>query len=87
MALIACLPAGSRLPHRPADAGDAGAPARHARWGNQQGRRAAVVLAGVGIFGASLFFGDSMITPAISVLSAVEASRSVEPPLGSLVVR
>src|SRR5690349_14256082 len=29
-------------------------------------------VAGVGIFGASLFFGDSMITPAISVLSAVE---------------
>ena len=25
-----------------------------------------------GIFGASLFLGDSMITPAISVLSAVE---------------
>src|SRR5690606_11552618 len=26
----------------------------------------------VGIFGASLFYGDSMITPAISVLSALE---------------
>jgi len=42
------------------------------RYGAQPGRRAAVVLASVGIFGASLFFGDSMITPAISVLSAVE---------------
>jgi KUP system potassium uptake protein len=30
------------------------------------------VLAGLGVFGAALFFGDSMITPAISVLSAVE---------------
>src|SRR5204863_3872117 len=36
------------------------------------GRRAKVALAALGIFGASLFFGDSMITPAISVLSAVE---------------
>ena len=36
------------------------------------GRRAKVALAALGIFGASLFFGDSMITPAISVLSAIE---------------
>ena len=36
------------------------------------GRRAKAILAGLGIFGASLFLGDSMITPAISVLSAVE---------------
>ncbi|MEV6489574.1 KUP/HAK/KT family potassium transporter, partial [Actinoplanes sp. NPDC051633] len=56
------------------------------RWGAQQGRRAAVVLAAVGIFGASLFFGDSMITPAISVLSAVEGLKVVEPSLGALVV-
>src|ERR1041384_7934778 len=34
----------------------------------QRGRRAAMVLAALGIFGAALFFGDSMITPAISVL-------------------
>src|SRR5450631_4479459 len=36
------------------------------------GRRTKVALAALGIFGASLFFGDSVITPAISVLSAVE---------------
>jgi KUP system potassium uptake protein len=54
--------------------------------GSQQGRRAAVVLAAVGIFGASLFFGDSMITPAISVLSAVEGLKVVQPSLGVLVV-
>src|SRR4029077_3036286 len=35
-------------------------------------RRVAMVLAALGVFGASLFFGDSMITPAISVLSAIE---------------
>jgi KUP system potassium uptake protein len=56
------------------------------RWGARRGRRAALVLAGVGIFGASLFFGDSMITPAISVLSAVEGLKVVEPSLDSLVV-
>jgi KUP system potassium uptake protein len=50
------------------------------------GRRTKVVLAGLGIFGASLFFGDSMITPAISVLSAVEGLKVVEPSLGRLVV-
>ncbi|MEU4291976.1 potassium transporter Kup [Kribbella sp. NPDC026596] len=56
------------------------------RWGSQTGARAAVVLAAVGIFGASLFFGDSMITPAISVLSAVEGLKVVEPSLGQYVV-
>jgi KUP system potassium uptake protein len=45
-----------------------------------------MVLAGLGIFGASLFFGDSMITPAISVLSAVEGRKVVEPSLESLIV-
>ncbi|WNO68562.1 potassium transporter Kup [Streptomyces sp. AM2-3-1] len=56
------------------------------RWSSQRGRRAAVVLAALGIFGASLFFGDSMITPAISVLSAVEGLKVVEPSLGDAVV-
>ncbi|MGQ4599609.1 KUP/HAK/KT family potassium transporter [Nocardia sp. R6R-6] len=56
------------------------------RWGAQRGRREAVLLAALGIFGASLFFGDSMITPAISVLSAVEGIRVVEPSLHEFVV-
>jgi KUP system potassium uptake protein len=51
-----------------------------------RGRKAALFLAAVGIFGASLFFGDSMITPAISVLSAVEGLKVVEPSLGEFVV-
>jgi len=50
------------------------------------GRRAKVVLAALGIFGASLFFGDSMITPAISVLAAVEGLKVAQPSLGHLVV-
>ncbi len=56
------------------------------REGLPGGRRTKVVLAGLGVFGAALFFGDSMITPAISVLSAVEGLKVVEPSLGSLVV-
>jgi KUP system potassium uptake protein len=54
------------------------------RWGG--GSRRAAVLAGVGIFGAALFLGDSMITPAISVLSAVEGLKVVESSLDTLVV-
>ena len=50
------------------------------------GRRTALILAGLGIFGASLFFGDSMITPAISVLSAVEGLKIVEPSLQDAIV-
>jgi KUP system potassium uptake protein len=48
--------------------------------------RAVVALASLGIVGASLFFGDSIITPAISVLSAVEGLEVVEPSLHELVV-
>jgi KUP system potassium uptake protein len=54
------------------------------RWA--AGRRGAVLLATVGIFGAALFFGDSMITPAISVLSSVEGLKVVEPGLHDLIV-
>jgi KUP system potassium uptake protein len=46
-----------------------------------RGRRAGIILAALGIFGASLFLGDSMITPAISVLSAVEGLKVVNPSL------
>ncbi|MRJ76401.1 potassium transporter Kup [Aeromicrobium sp. SMF47] len=49
------------------------------RWLGDGRRGAAVVLAGLGLFGASLFLGDSMITPAISVLSAVEGVKTIEP--------
>jgi KUP system potassium uptake protein len=49
-------------------------------------RRAATALAALGIFGASLFLGDSMITPAISVLSAVEGLKVAQPSLADLVV-
>ena len=44
------------------------------------------VLALVGIAGACLFFGDGVITPAISVLSAVEGMEEVAPSLKELVL-
>ena len=56
------------------------------RQGEVGGRRTKLALAALGIFGASLFFGDSMITPAISVLSAVEGLKVVEPSLEHLIV-
>ncbi|HEV7725827.1 MAG TPA: potassium transporter Kup [Modestobacter sp.] len=40
----------------------------------------------LGILGVSLFYGDSLITPAISVLSAVEGVRVAAPQLGHVVV-
>jgi KUP system potassium uptake protein len=48
-------------------------------WGLASGRRAALTLAMLGVFGAALFFGDSMITPSISVLSAIEGIEVVDP--------
>jgi KUP system potassium uptake protein len=50
------------------------------------GVRAKAVLAALGIFGASLFFGDSMITPAISVLSAIEGVKVAAPSVSGLVI-
>ncbi|GAB3486206.1 potassium transporter Kup [Azotobacter salinestris] len=40
----------------------------------------------LGLFGTALFYGDSMITPAISVLSAVEGLEVVLPALGHWVL-
>ena len=48
--------------------------------------RLSAVLAVLGIFAAALFYGDSMLTPAVSVLSAVEGLELVAPALHSVVV-
>jgi KUP system potassium uptake protein len=56
------------------------------RWTGKRGRRTASALAALGIFGASLFFGDSMITPAISVLSAVEGLKVINPDFQDFIV-
>ena len=40
----------------------------------------------LGVLGAALFFGDSIITPAISVLSAVEGTETIAPHLAPWVI-
>ncbi len=54
---------------------------RHAK-----GPRVRWVLALIGIAGASLFFGDGIITPAISVLSAVEGLKVISPAFEEAVI-
>jgi KUP system potassium uptake protein len=44
------------------------------------------VLLGIGLFGAAMLFGDGMLTPAISVLSAVEGLKVFTPSMQALVV-
>lgn len=51
----------------------------------KQHRKLWLLASGIGIFGAALFFGDSVITPAISVLSAVEGLTVGRPELASFV--
>jgi KUP system potassium uptake protein len=43
-------------------------------------------LVGLGIFGAAMFYGDGMITPAISVLGAVEGLRVIAPAMHPFIV-
>jgi len=47
-------------------------------------RRTLILL--VGVFGATLFFGDSVITPAVTVMGAVEGIEVITPALKSYVV-
>jgi len=48
--------------------------------------RAKFVLASLGVFGAALFFSDSMLTPAISVLSAVEGTKTISSSMDAFVI-
>ncbi|KAB0584386.1 potassium transporter Kup [Ideonella dechloratans] len=52
--------------------------------GGRPGRRAALLM--LGVFGATLFYGDSVITPAISVLGAVEGLAVIAPGLSHAVL-
>ncbi len=47
--------------------------------GQSVAKRSAPLILGLGIAGASFFYGDAVITPAISVLSAVEGLTLVSP--------
>jgi KUP system potassium uptake protein len=62
---------------------------RSPRWSGacpgSSARLASIALA-LGVLGASLFYGDSLITPAISVLSAVEGLKVARPELASAVL-
>ncbi len=51
-----------------------------------ENRGQAAFLMLLGLFGAALFYGDSVLTPAISVLSAIEGLEVATPALKSLVV-
>ncbi|MEJ7139247.1 potassium transporter Kup [Comamonadaceae bacterium SL12-8] len=52
--------------------------------GDRVGLRARVAL--LGLFGTAIFFGDGVITPAISVLSAVEGLSLIAPSMDRLVL-
>jgi KUP system potassium uptake protein len=52
----------------------------------QANQRHRVVLLMIGLAGAALFYGDGMITPAISVLSAIEGLEIAAPSLATYVV-
>src|SRR5690606_12765403 len=52
----------------------------------RNGSRSAYVVGIPGIFGASLFFGDGVITPAVSVLGAVAGLEIAAPGLDTLIV-
>ncbi|UUE97520.1 potassium transporter Kup [Xanthomonas hortorum pv. pelargonii] len=52
----------------------------------RNGSRSAYVVGILGIFGASLFFGDGVITPAISVMGAVEGLEIAAPSLHPFIV-
>ena len=56
---------------------------RHARRTMPQWSKAVAI---IGVFAAAMFYGDAMITPAISVLSAVEGMEVATPHLGHLVI-
>ncbi|MBX9608124.1 MAG: potassium transporter Kup [Gammaproteobacteria bacterium] len=50
-----------------------------------RGANAGLVIV-LGVFAAALFYGDAVITPAISVLSAVEGAATIAPEAGAWVV-
>ena len=56
---------------------------RNRREGDKARRQTLIVL---GLFGAALLYGDGVITPAISVLSAVEGLEVITPRFGLVVV-
>ncbi len=54
--------------------------------GEKPGSRRRLALVSLGLFGAALLYGDGLITPAISVLSAVEGLQTATPMFAPFVV-
>jgi KUP system potassium uptake protein len=54
--------------------------------GQKVARRSSSLIFSLGVVGAAFFYGDSVITPAISVLSAVEGIKLISPDLERYVV-
>ncbi|HEY2346011.1 MAG TPA: potassium transporter Kup [Xanthomonadaceae bacterium] len=57
-----------------------------AQRGLRQASRMKWTVLALGVFGAGLFYGDSVITPAVSVLSAVEGLEVLKPSLSAWVL-
>ena len=53
---------------------------------NVSGKKWSTGIVLLGVFATALFYGDSMITPAVSVMGAIEGLAIYEPGLGRLVV-
>jgi KUP system potassium uptake protein len=54
--------------------------------GQERSGRLSRFMVGLGLFGAALLYGDGMITPAVSVLGAVEGLKVIAPTLENWVV-
>jgi KUP system potassium uptake protein len=54
--------------------------------GQSVAKRSAAIIFMLGVAGAAFFYGEAVITPAISVLSAVEGLKLVAPQFGSVVL-
>lgn len=52
----------------------------------ENGSRRAMILMMLGVFGACMFYGDAVITPAVSVLSAMEGITVAEPRFARFIV-
>ncbi|MEI6338120.1 MAG: potassium transporter Kup [Verrucomicrobiota bacterium] len=48
--------------------------------------RPVLIMSAIGLFGAALLYGDGVITPAISVISAVEGLKVISPELSHFIV-
>ncbi len=54
--------------------------------GQEVAKRSSLLILALGVAGASFFYGDAVITPAISVLSAVEGLKLVSPQFDAFVI-